>query len=368
MDTQNFFKNKLSQLEGLTFDDLLLIPNYTDFKRQDVDLTTKLHENLVLKLPVISAPMDTVTEDKMAEKLAKAGALGIIHRNLNIDKQAEMIKNVKRRRLFVGAAVGVGPDFEPRVKALVEAGVDVIVIDSGHGHSKPVIEATRYLKRNYKTVPVISGNVATYEGTKALIEAGADVVKVGMGPGSICTTRVIAGMGMPQLTAVAEALRAANPKKIPVIADGGIRQLGDIAKALALGSAAVMIGSLFSGFDESPGETVIVDGKKYKHYRAMGSIAAMKKGAAERYGQSKETEKRKLIAEGVESLVKYKGSVEDFLVQIEGSLRTSFYYLGSRNLKELHKKAKFVKISNSGLLESHPHSIKILDPGKNYLL
>ncbi len=368
MDTQSLFKTKLSHLEGLTFDDLLLIPNYTDFKRQDVDLTTKLHNNLILKLPVISAPMDTVTEEEMAIRLAQAGALGIIHRNLNIEKQAQMVKNVKKRKLLVGAAVGVGPDFEPRVKALVEVGVDTVVIDSGHGHSKPVIEATGYLKKHFPNLAIISGNVATYEGTKALIEAGADIVKVGMGPGSICTTRVIAGMGMPQLTAIAEALRAAKPKKIPVIADGGIRQLGDIAKALALGASAVMIGSLFSGFEESPGETVLVEGKKYKHYRGMGSITAMKKGAAERYGQSRETEKKKLIAEGVESLVKYKGKVANFLVQIEGSLRTAFYYLGSKNLMELHKKAKFVKINNSGLLEGHPHSIKILDPGENYLL
>ncbi len=382
MDAKNVFKDKLAPLEGLTFDDLLLIPNYTDFKRQDVNLTAKLHPNLVLRLPVISAPMDTVTEAKMAAKLAVSGALGIIHRNLNVATQAQMVHKVKQAqvkdkkqacldkkgRLLVGAAVGVGPDFQVRVKSLLKAQVDVIVVDSGHGHSKPVIEATQYLKKHHSTLPVVSGNVATYEGTKALIEAGADVVKVGMGPGSICTTRIIAGMGMPQLTAVAEALRAAKPKKVPVIADGGVRQLGDIAKALALGASAVMLGSLFSGFDESPGETVRVGGKQYKQYRGMGSVAAMKKGAAERYGQSRETDKKKLISEGVESLVPYKGQVEDFLVQIEGSLRTSFYYLGSRTLSEFQKKARFIRISNSGLSENHPHSLKILNAGGNYFL
>ena len=367
--------------EGLTFDDVLLLPGYTDFKRQDADLTTRLHPAVILKLPVISSPMDTVTESAMARSLAVAGGLGIIHRNLSIETQAEMIEKVKADRLLVGAAVGVGNDLEERVRALVAAGADVLVVDSGHGYTKFVIEATTRIKKNYPAVVVMAGNVATYEGAKALIAAGADILRVGMGPGSICTTRIVTGMGVPQLTAIAEATRAARvlqsriqlrgtmkAKQITIIADGGIRQVGDMAKAIAAGAQAVMLGSLLAGFDESPGKIVDIGGKKYKEYRGMGSVAAMQKGSAERYGQSRETKGRKLIAEGVEGLVSYKGTVSDYLDQIAGSLKSSFYYIGGKTISDFQKKARFIRITPASMAESHPHSITITDAGKNYQL
>jgi IMP dehydrogenase len=356
---------KIVSSTGLTFDDVLLLPGYTDFKRQDVNLTSKLHPKIALKLPIISSPMDTVTEVKMAIALGRAGGLGIIHRNLSITKQASIVKKVKAKKVLVGAAVGAGPDLENRVAELVKAGVDVIVVDSGHGHSKFIIDATAYIKKNYPQVVLMSGNVSTYEGAVALIRAGADILRVGMGPGSICTTRIIAGMGTPQVTAVMEAVRAAKNTKVSVVADGGIQQVGDIAKALACGAHAVMLGSLLARFDESPGKIVKVSGKKYKRYRGMGSVSAMEQGAAERYGQAKDS--KKLIAEGVEGLVPYQGKVLDFLVQIEGSLRSSFYYIGAKTTTEFFKKSRFVKISNAGLKESHPHNILILESGANYL-
>ncbi len=366
--------------EGLTYDDILLLPSYTDFKRRDVTLTTMLHPNITLKLPVVSAPMDTVTEDAMATKLAQVGGLGIIHRNLTIESQTQMVKNVKTTSvtdtasaavdmngsLLVGAAVGTGEDFEERVRNLAEAKTDCIVIDSGHGHTKFMIDAIKRIKDSYPDIPIMAGNIATFDGAKALIGAGVDMLRVGMGPGSICTTRIITGMGVPQVTAVMEAVRAAANSSVVVIADGGIKQIGDMAKALALGAHGVMLGSLFARYEESPGEIVEKNGKKYKQYRGMGSVAAMKKGGAERYGQSRDTEEKKLIAEGVESYVELKGTVTEFLYQISGSLKSSLYYLGSRNLQEFMIKAKFIKISNAALLESHPHSINITDTGSNY--
>lgn len=355
--------------EGLTFDDVLLLPGYTDFKRADVDLTTQLHPKITLTLPVISSPMDTVTEEAMARSLALAGGLGIIHRNLSIERQAEMVKKVKKDHLLVGAAVGVGSDFEERVRALVAAKADVLVVDSGHGYTKFVIEATRFIKKNYTKVALMAGNVATGEGAKALIAAGADILRVGMGPGSICTTRIVTGMGVPQLTAIAEATRVARAtkaKRVTVVADGGIRQMGDMAKALASGAHAVMLGSLLAGFDESPGKIVEAVGKKYKQYRGMGSVAAMQKGSAERYGQSTQTKGRQLIAEGVEGLVPYKGAVTEYLDQVAGSLKSSFYYIGGKTLGDFQKKARFIRITQASLTESHPHSITVLDAGANY--
>ncbi len=382
MNRSKILAKKIVREEALTFDDLLLIPNYTDFKRQAVNLATKLHPKIILKMPIISSPMDTVTEEKMAEAIAQGGGLGIIHRNLNISKQAQMVVNVKsarvkdlelaavdeKKNLLVGAAVGPGADFAERVKALVKAKVNVITIDSGHGFSKFIIEAIHYIKKNFPEAIIMAGNVATYEGAKTLIKNRVDILRVGMGPGSICTTRIITGMGVPQITAVIDAVRAAEKTKVTVVADGGIKQIGDIAKALAVGANAVMLGSLLARFDESPGETVIVNNKKYKQYRGMGSVSAMKKGGAERYGQSKETDEKKLIAEGVEGLVEYKGRVGDFLYQVVGGLKSSFYYLGSKNLDEFFIKSRFIKISNAGLIESHPHSIVISDDGGNYNL
>ncbi len=368
--------------EGLTFDDVLLEPGYTDFKRQDVSCETILHPTITLKLPVISSPMDTVTEELMARSMALAGGLGIIHRNLPITTQAAMVKSVKTSkvgehiqgsldangRLLVGAAVGVGSDFEERVAALVQAGADCIVIDSGHGNTSFMVDAVRHIKTVYPKMVVMAGNIATYDGAKRLIEAGADILRVGMGPGSICTTRIITGMGVPQLTAVQEAIRAVKDSNtsVTVVADGGIRQIGDMAKALGMGAHAVMLGSLLAGYDESPGDLLTLDGKQYKAYRGMGSIAAMKKGSAERYGQTKDTKEKKLIAEGVEGLVKYKGNVVDYCTQVAGSIRSSLYYIGARTLEEFHQKAHFIKITQASLTESHPHSIVISNAGANY--
>lgn len=380
MNKQLIVRNKIVAHEALTYDDILLLPNYSEIKRDDVDLTSVLHPDVTLKIPVISSPMDTVTEAAMAREMAKAGGLGIIHRNLPVGDQANQVAEVKKDnrvneksavdrkgRLLVGAAVGVGADLNERVKALVSAGCDVLVVDSAHGYSKFVIDAVREIRSAYTDMPIMAGNVATFDGAKALIAAGADILRVGMGPGSICTTRIVTGMGVPQVSAVAAAVRATDRTRVTVVADGGIRQIGDMAKALAFGAQAVMLGSLLARFDESPGEKIEVNGKLYKTYRGMGSIGAMKKGGAERYGQRRETDEKKLIAEGVEARVEYQGPVADYLFQIEGSLRSSFYYLGARNIEEFFRTSRVIKISNAGLLESHPHSVILANTGGNYV-
>lgn len=368
-------------MEGLTFDDLLLLPNESSFPREAVNLTTKLHPTITLKLPIISSPMDTVTESGMAIAMAQAGGLGVIHRNLAIDKQKAMVEHVKsskvidkatasldaKGRYLVAAAIGAGADMKDRVKALVDAGVDLIVVDSGHGHSQYIMDCVKHSKKAYKKVVVMAGNIATYEGAKAMIKAGADILRVGVGPGSICTTRIVTGMGVPQVTALLEVARAVKGTKVTFVADGGIRQMGDMAKALATGASAVMLGSMLAGHEQAPGEKVSVSGKEYKRYRGMGSIGAMQKGGAERYGQKVETAAKKLVAEGVEGLVAYKGDVHDFLYQAGGSLRSSFYYLGSKTVPEFHKKSRFVKITQASLQESHPHTIAITDAGASYI-
>jgi len=380
MNKHTIIENKIVKHQALTFDDVLLLPNYTEYRRDEVQVGTTLHPDIVLKLPVVSSPMDTVTEEVMAMTIARFGGLGIIHRNLSIDAQVAMVKKVKaakkvdkeksavdkKGRLLVGAAVGVGADFFPRIDALIAAEVDCICVDSSHGHSKFIIEAVMAMRKKYPKLPIMAGNVATYDGTRALIDAGADIIRVGMGPGSICTTRIVSGMGVPQISAVSAAVRATDRTHATVIADGGIRQIGDMAKAFAFGASAVMLGSLLGGFDESPGKIIMIKGKKYKSYRGMGSIAAMKKGGAERYGQSRKTEEKKLIAEGVEGIVPYKGSVEDYLYQISGSLRSSLYYLGSKDWETFFETSRVIKISTAGLLESHPHEVVILNEGGNY--
>ena len=348
--------------DGITFDDVLMLPGYTDFKRADVDCTTTLHPRLTLRLPLLSSPMDTVTEEKMAVALGTAGGMGIIHRNLSVTHQALIVASVKQKHLLVGAAVGIGADFEDRVKALRAA--DVLVIDSGHGDTKFMVDAIGFIKKNYPKQIVMAGNVATYEGAKRLIKAGTDILRVGMGPGSICTTRIITGMGVPQITAIQEVVKAVKGTKVTVVADGGIRQIGDMAKAIGCGASAVMVGSLLAGFDESPGEEVVVGGKSYKQYRGMGSVASMKRGSAQRYGQ--ESSNKILISEGVEGLVNYKGSVSDYLEQVAGSLRSSFYYIGARTLSEVQKNARFVRITPASMTESHPHSIAMVESGSNY--
>lgn len=359
---------KIVASEGITFDDVLLLPNYTDFPREAANLTTTLAPGIELKLPILSSPMDTVTEETMAIAMAQAGGLGVIHRNLNVTAQALMVKNVKAKNLLCAAAIGAGSDMEERVTALVHAGVDLIVVDSGHGHSKHIMDCVRHIKKSHPKLPVMAGNVATFEGARDLIKAGADILRVGVGPGSICTTRVVTGMGVPQISALLDVARACKGKKVTFVADGGIRQMGDMAKALATGASAVMLGGMLAGYDQSPGERVDIDGKPFKQYRGMGSIGAMQKGGAERYGQNAKTDAKKLVAEGVEGLVPFKGDAQDFLYQSAGALRSAFYYLGSKNLSEFHKKAKFVHISSAGMKESHPHTISIVDAGGSYMV
>lgn len=344
--------------QGLTFDDVLLIPGYADFKRDETDVSVELPKDIKLSIPVLSSPMDTVTEQDMAVALGNLGGMGFIHRNVPVAIQTEMVKDAKAKTKYVGAAVGVGKDFEERVKSLIAEGADAILIDSAHGYTKYMIEATSYVKEKYPDVLLISGNIATKAGAQALIDAGADVLRVGMGPGSICTTRIVSGMGVPQISAIQEAVSAAKEKGVPVIADGGIRFSGDIVKALGVGAHLIMLGSLLAGTDEAPGEIVEQNGKKFKTYRGMGSVSAMKEGSAARYGQEyRKGQERKLIAEGVEGLVPYRGTVEDVVNQMVGGLRTGMYYVGAKSIKSLQEKAEFIQITQASLIESFPHDI-----------
>ncbi len=478
-------------LEGLTYDDVLLIPEYSEVLPRDVDTGTFLTRDIKLNLPILSAAMDTVTEHRMAIAMAANGGMGIIHKNMSIEKQAEEVRRVKRSesgmivdpitlleddtlaraeqimrenriggipiqdktgklvgiltnrdlrfqtpddrkvselmtkenlitapegttleeaeeilrrfkieklpvvdndfkiiglityrdiikkqtfpkackdelgRLRVGAAVGVAADTMERIEALIKAGVDAITVDTAHGHSAGVLQTIRDVRAKFPDIQLIGGNVATFGGTRALIEAGVDAVKVGVGPGSICTTRVIAGVGMPQLTAVLEAVRAAEPLGIPVIADGGIKYSGDMVKALVAGASSVMIGGLLAGTDESPGETILYEGRKFKTYRGMGSIEAMKDGSKDRYFQDVEADIKKLVPEGIVGRVAYKGNVTEVLYQMEGGLRAGMGYSGAASITALRSK-KLVKISQAGLIESHPHDVQIIKEAPNY--
>jgi IMP dehydrogenase len=352
---------QLSSLpEYLTYDDVLLLPNYSDILPADTDLSVSLSERLTLQLPIIASPMDTVCEALMAIAIGKLGGLGVIHRNLDIAEQAAEVEKVVAEGLVAAAAVGVGQDLQERLSALLEAGVSVICVDSAHGHSKGVLDGIAYIRKTAPEVTIMAGNVATYEGALALFEAGADSVKVGMGPGSICTTRVMSGMGVPQLSAVVEGVRAARAAGKTIIADGGIKASGDIVKALAAGAHAVMLGSMLAGTDEAPGDVIQLEGKLFKSYRGMGSIAAMKKGSASRYSQKWQVGKTKrLVAEGVEGLVPHRGALEEHLYQLTGGLRAGMGYLGARTLVELAEKAQFIRISNTSWAESRPHSITL---------
>jgi len=477
--------------EALTFDDVLLVPNYSEVLPTQVDVRTKLTKRITLNIPIMSAAMDTVTEAELAIAIAREGGIGIIHKNMTIEEQAEEVDRVKRSesgmivkpvtvrpeqtiaeaealmkkykisglpvvdgegrlvgiitnrdirfvkdfskkiadvmtrenlktvpvgttleeakeilhkykieklpvvdengylkglitikdiekkekypnackdelgRLMVGAAIGVGEEALRRAEALIEAGVDVIVIDTAHGHSKGVIQMVEKIKGLYPDVDVIAGNVATPEGTEALIKAGADAVKVGIGPGSICTTRIVAGVGVPQLTAVAQCAEVADRYDVSIIADGGIKFSGDIAKAIGAGARVVMIGSLFAGTKESPGELVLYQGRSYKVYRGMGSLGAMKKGSKDRYFQS-EVEEKKLVPEGIEGMVPYRGPLADTIHQLVGGLRAGMGYCGAANIEEMRKKARFVKITSAGLKESHVHDVIITKEAPNY--
>ena len=474
--------------DGITFDDVLLVPQYSEVTPNMIDLTTHLTKKIQLNIPMMSAGMDTVTEHRMAIAIARQGGIGIIHKNMSIEAQAEEVDKVKRSeygvitdpfylspehtledanalmakfrisgvpitegrklvgiitnrdlkfeedfsrkirevmtsknlvtakegvtlaeakkilakarveklpivdddfnlkglitikdiekqikyplsakdeqgRLLCGAAVGITKNVMDRVTALVNAKVDCIVIDSAHGHSKNIITTLKEIKVAYPDLQVIVGNVATGEATKALIEAGADAVKIGIGPGSICTTRVVAGIGVPQVSAVMDCYEAAKPYGVPIIADGGIKYSGDMTKALAAGASVCMMGSMFAGCDEAPGEFELYQGRKYKVYRGMGSIAAMENGSKDRYFQ---TEAKKLVPEGVEGRVAYKGTVEDTIFQLVGGIRSGMGYCGAKNIKTLQETGKFVKISAASLKESHPHDIQITKEAPNY--
>ena len=474
--------------DGITFDDVLLVPQYSEVTPNMIDLTTHLTKKIQLNIPMMSAGMDTVTEHRMAIAIARQGGIGIIHKNMSIEAQAEEVDKVKRSeygvitdpfylspehtledanalmakfrisgvpitegrklvgiitnrdlkfeedfsrkirevmtsknlvtakegvtlaeakkilakarveklpivdddfnlkglitikdiekqikyplsakdeqgRLLCGAAVGITKNVMDRVTALVNAKVDCIVLDSAHGHSKNIITTLKEIKAAYPDLQVIVGNVATGEATKALIEAGADAVKIGIGPGSICTTRVVAGIGVPQVSAVMDCYEAAKPYGVPIIADGGIKYSGDMTKALAAGASVCMMGSMFAGCDEAPGEFELYQGRKYKVYRGMGSIAAMENGSKDRYFQ---TEAKKLVPEGVEGRVAYKGTVEDTIFQLVGGIRSGMGYCGAKNIKTLQETGKFVKISAASLKESHPHDIQITKEAPNY--
>ncbi|MDD2355502.1 MAG: IMP dehydrogenase [Lachnospiraceae bacterium] len=474
--------------EGITFDDVLLVPSYSQVVPNEVDITTNLTKKIRLNIPMMSAGMDTVTESRMAIAMARQGGIGIIHKNMTIDQQAEEVDKVKRSengvitdpfslspehtlgdaealmqkfrisgvpitegkklvgiitnrdlkfeedftqkirdcmtsenlitakkgitldeakkilakskkeklplvdddynlvglitikdiektikyplaakdgqgRLLCGAGVGITANVLDRVRALVDAKVDVIVLDSAHGHSENVLHCVRVIKDKFPDLDVIAGNVATFEGTEALIKAGADAVKVGIGPGSICTTRVVAGIGVPQVTAVMNAYEAAMKYDIPIIADGGIKYSGDMTKALAAGGSVCMMGSIFAGCDEAPGAFELYQGRKYKVYRGMGSIAAMENGSRDRYFQENA---RKLVPEGVEGRVAYKGTVEDTVFQLIGGIRSGMGYCGAGDLKELRENGRFVKITSAALRESHPHDIQITKEAPNY--
>lgn len=482
----------MEMIKGITFDDVLLAPGYSEVTPRETCLDTKLTKSITLSMPLVSAAMDTVTEYAMAKALARNGGVGVIHKNMTIREQAEQVDRIKRTengiiydpltiapdkhvtdadelmreykvgglavvnmnnellgmvtnrdirfeddpektvkelmtpieklvtakegitllkakkilhenkveklpiidenniikglitikdinsvvefpnatrdakgRLVVGASIGTGEESMERAEALIRSKVDFIVVDTAHGHSKNVLETIKKLKDKWPDIQVIGGNIATAEATKALIEAGVDAVKVGIGPGSICTTRVIAGIGVPQLTAIEDCSKAASEYGIPVIADGGIRYSGDIVKAIAAGASCVMLGSIFAGTEEAPGEAILYEGRKYKSYRGMGSIGAMVRGSSDRYFQSGESEE-KLVPEGVEGMIPFKGSVEDIAYQLCGGLRSGMGYCGAKTIDELQKKAKFIKITNAGRTESHPHDIRITKESPNY--
>ena len=474
--------------EGLTFDDVLLIPQKSEVLPKEVDISTYLTKKIKLNIPLMSAAMDTVTESRLAIAIAREGGIGIIHKNMSIESQAQEVDKVKRSehgvivdpfslspdhklsdaehlmakyrisgvpitengklvgiltnrdlrfetnfdkpirevmtkenlitapegttleqaqeilrrnkieklpivdkdgylkglitikdiekavqypnsakdengRLLAGAAVGVTADMMERVEALIHAKVDVIVLDSAHGHSKGIIDSVRKIKAAYPDLQLIAGNIATGEAARELIEAGADAVKVGIGPGSICTTRVVAGIGVPQITAIYDVAQVAGRYGIPVIADGGIKYSGDLPKAIAAGADVIMIGSLFAGCEESPGESEIFQGRRFKVYRGMGSLGAMQEGSKDRYFQE---EAKKLVPEGVEGRVPYKGPLSDTIYQLIGGLRAGMGYCGTRTIKELKENGKFIKITNAGLKESHPHDIYITKEAPNY--
>ncbi|WP_072153107.1 IMP dehydrogenase [Weissella viridescens] len=375
--------DKVTQL-GLTFDDILLVPAESHVLPNDVDLSVELTPSLKLNIPVLSAAMDTVTESRLAIRMAQLGGLGVVHKNMLIEQQAAEVAKVKKAdvdygnfpqaatdvdgHLLVAGAVGVTSDSIKRVAALVDAGVDAIVLDSAHGHSDGILRKVEEIRAAFPTLNIIAGNIATSEGAQALYDAGVDVVKVGIGPGSICTTRVVAGVGVPQLTAVLDAAEVAVKEGKTIIADGGLKFSGDIVKALAAGGNAVMLGSMLAGTEEAPGEVITdeTSGHQFKSYRGMGSIAAMENGSKDRYFQSEVNEANKMVPEGIEGRTAYKGSLDGVIFQIIGGLRSGMGYTGAADINELIDKSRFVQITNAGLIESHPHDVQISKSAPNY--
>lgn len=378
----SLWETKLAK-KGLTFDDVLLIPAESHVLPNEVKLDTKLASNLQLHIPLISAGMDTVTEGNMAIAMAENGGLGVIHKNLSIEAQVDEVKKAKGKtvdpnlphpavdnqgRLLAAAAVGVTSDTFERAESLLEAGADAIVIDTAHGHSAGVLRKIKEIREHFPNATLIAGNVATGEGTAALFDAGVDVVKVGIGPGSICTTRIVAGVGVPQITAIYDAASVAQKYGKKIIADGGIKYSGDVVKALAAGGNAVMLGSMFSGTTEAPGTIFTNEGKQFKSYRGMGSVGAMSQqhGSSDRYFQGGVNEANKLVPEGVEALVPYKGDVSNIIYQIDGGLRAGMGYVGAGTIEELIENSQFVQITNAGLRESHPHDVQMAKEAPNY--
>ena len=353
--------------EALTFDDVTLVPKYSNILPSEVDTSIKLTKDLKLRIPLLSSAMDTVTESRMAIAVANAGGIGVIHRNLEITKQIEEIKKVKKQKLFVGAAVGAGPEELQRAKGILKEGVNLIVVDTAHGHTKKVSEIIKYIKRiKDKKTALCVGNIATPEAAKFLLKLGVDIIKVGIGPGSICTTRLVAGIGVPQLSAILSVRKGIKNKNVKIIADGGIKYSGDLAKAFAAGADAVMIGSLFAGTDEAPGKIIKKNGKFFKSFRGMGSVGAMNKGSADRYFQIKQKDTSKYVPEGVEGFSKYKGDVGNVIFKLIGGLRSSMGYLGSKQIKYLRNKPQFVKITKAGFYESMVHNVDIVKSDKKY--
>lgn len=363
--------------QAYTFDDVLLIPNKSEILPNQVDLKTRLTNKIQLNIPLMSASMDTVTESKMAIAMTMQGGIGIIHKNMSIEEQANEVKKVKSVKpeealnssldengyLLCGASIGVTADMMERVEALVNSNVDVLVLDTAHGHSKGVLEGVKRVKEAYPEIQIIAGNIATPEAVRDLAEAGADCVKVGIGPGSICTTRIVAGVGVPQLTAVMDCAEEAKKLNIPIIADGGIKYSGDIVKALAGGASVVMLGSIFAGCDEAPGDKVVFGEKVYKVYRGMGSLGAMNTGSSDRYFQNGS---KKFVPEGIEGVVPYKGEVREIIYQLTGGIKSGMGYLGAKNIEELYTSSRFVIQTSSGIKESHPHDISLMKDAPNY--
>ncbi len=363
--------NEKVVLLGLTYDDVLLLPDESDVVPSEVNTRTRLTRNIEIDVPVISSAMDTVTEARMAIAMAKAGGIGIIHRNLSIEDQVKHVIEAKKSGL-AGAAVGVGEDGFARASALIDAGVDVVVVDTAHGHHRAVLDSVARIRNAFPKIEIIGGNIATRAGAQALINAGVDAVKVGVGPGSICTTRVVAGVGVPQITAIMEAHKACVKAGIPLIADGGLQFSGDIVKAIVAGADSVMLGSLLAGTDESPGEVIEINGLKYKGYRGMGSLGAMqsrgeqKSYSKDRYMQDDVLAEDKLVPEGIEGKVAARGPVATVVHQLVGGLRSGMGYAGAPTIADLQKNGRLIQITAAGLQESHPHDVLDVQAAPNY--